>query len=134
VTHPDFERFNSLSEEDQLLESLSTLVRHFGPLVVRVVSEGFPEVTGPPGIRALTAPDGVTLCILRGDEDPREVRDLVMADVAERYFRPEARGMIASGASPEEVNVAAHRTLVRVRGQYRVELLGEPRPAPGGRP
>jgi hypothetical protein len=134
VTRPDFEKFSAMSEDERVVASTVTLLRHFGPRVLMEVSEGFPELSEPPGLRALTAPDGVTVLVLRGDEDPGEVRRLVMEDVTGRYVRPEAARMLASGASPAEIDVASYQTLLRVRGQYRIELLGESSPLPRRHP
>jgi hypothetical protein len=134
VAHPDFDRFNASGDDERLLEAAVVLLRNFGPRVFDDFSEGFPKVEGPPGLRALVAPDGVTVRVLGGAEDDRDVVRAVMHDVADRYVRPEVAGMIASGKSPEEIQVAACRTLLRVQGQYRVELLGEPRSAPGRHP
>jgi hypothetical protein len=121
VPHPDFEKIEALGPEAQLLRTYLVLTTHFGPRVLDDFREGFPVVAGPPGLRALVAPDGVTVRVLRGDESPGEVRRFVLADVAERYVRSEVAGMVALGASPEDVDVAAHRILLRVKSRYSVE-------------
>jgi hypothetical protein len=121
VPHPDFVKLEALGEEARLLRTYLVLTEHFGPRVLDDFHEGFPVVTGSPGLRALVAPDGVTACVLRGDESPRELRRIVLADVSARYVRLEVLVMIAQGSSPEEVDVAAHRILLRVKSRYAVE-------------
>jgi hypothetical protein len=41
--------------------------------------------------------------------------------------------MLRAGASTEEIDVAAYRTLQRVKGQYKIELLAKPLSGAGDR-
>ena len=124
--HPEFERFGKMSDDERLMGAAIAIAGHFGPQALADFCKGFPEVSGPPGLRVLVAPDGVTVRVLRGDESSFTVRLLVMGDVAGRYVRPEAEAMLAAGKSPGEVDVAAFGILLREKGRYRLELLGEP--------
>ena len=129
--HPDFEEFKALSAEERLIHSMSNLLRHFGPRVIDDLTEGFPKVDGPPGLRAVVSPERVVVRVLAGCEDDHDVRRIVLADIAQRYVCPELKVMIDSGYSPGDVDVAAHEILLRVKGQYAVERLGDSPPGSG---
>jgi hypothetical protein len=83
-----------------------------------------PEVTGPPGLRALVDPDGVTVRVFGSGESPDAVGKMVMLDMVERHVRPKVEGMVSSGATPEEVGVAVFQLARVLKPRYRVERLG----------
>jgi hypothetical protein len=125
VTLPGERSFFNVGVGERLERMASAVVGNFTFEELASFNDGFPKISGPPGLRAVVTPDGVTALVLRGGEGPVDVARIIVLDMVDRYVRPRLAEMAASGLSPEEVGIAVIRLARSLQSRYRIERLGE---------
>jgi len=115
--------FLAASVEERFREMAAAIASSFSLRDLSIFADSFPTVSGPPGLRALVDPEGVTLRVLDGSESQVDVLRIVIQDMVEKYLKPRMMVKIARGATSGEVGVDLYKVSREMQSRYRIELL-----------
>lgn len=84
---------------------------------------GYPCVPSEPGLYAVVAPDGVTAKVVDSSVATKDLRSMILRDVAGRLLRSFHRDCIEQGMSFDQISEAAFPKITAAKKLYRLEKL-----------
>jgi hypothetical protein len=93
---------------------------------LREVFTGYPEPPTEPGLYALVAPDEVVVKTVDRTISQKELKSLVIADIAKRMLRSFYEQCVAEGRTYEQTSESSFEFYMGLKRQYRLDRLSKP--------